>query len=177
MDTHKDYQPLSLSPLPPSLPLSLSLHTHSIEFTVGDQEVKDFRMIERHFFRDKCLKSFDFSFGFCMPTSRNTCEHIYELPELLQSESKSLYSILFKNIMTFKMTLRITICMHHTHNSLILSSSLSLSFFLASLLCLSVSFRGRTYLSSVRDQIRQFLFCEWSTDHAPQSRLCLRYNQ
>ncbi|XP_003385192.1 PREDICTED: protein unc-119 homolog B-like [Amphimedon queenslandica] len=64
----------------------------TIEFTVGDREVKDFRMIERHFFRDKCLKSFDFNFGFCMPTSRNTCEHIYEMPVLLQSEKEELIS-------------------------------------------------------------------------------------
>lgn len=45
-------------------------------------------MIERHFFHDKCLKSFDFNFGFCMPNSRNTCEHIYDIPPLSDSESK-----------------------------------------------------------------------------------------
>lgn len=39
-------------------------------------------MIERHFFRDQLLKTFDFEFGFCIPNSRNTCEHIYELPLL-----------------------------------------------------------------------------------------------
>uniref|UniRef100_H3A6Z2 GMP phosphodiesterase delta subunit domain-containing protein n=1 Tax=Latimeria chalumnae TaxID=7897 RepID=H3A6Z2_LATCH len=53
-----------------------------VEFTVGSKAVKNFRMIERHFFRDTLLKSFDFDFGFCIPNSRNTCEHIYELPEL-----------------------------------------------------------------------------------------------
>jgi len=30
------------------------------------------------------LKTFDFKFGFCIPYSRNTCEHIYEIPELSQ---------------------------------------------------------------------------------------------
>ncbi|XP_064425490.1 protein unc-119 homolog B-like [Latimeria chalumnae] len=54
----------------------------TVEFTVGSKAVKNFRMIERHFFRDTLLKSFDFDFGFCIPNSRNTCEHIYELPEL-----------------------------------------------------------------------------------------------
>lgn len=54
----------------------------SVEFTVGSQPVNKFRMIERHFFRDKLLKSFDFEFGFCIPNSKNTCEHIYEFPTL-----------------------------------------------------------------------------------------------
>lgn len=39
-------------------------------------------MIERHFFRDRLLKTFDFQFGFCIPNSKNTCEHIYEFPTL-----------------------------------------------------------------------------------------------
>lgn len=55
---------------------------YRVEFTVGDRPVSRFRMIERHFFRDQLLKTFDFEFGFCIPNSRNTCEHIYELPPL-----------------------------------------------------------------------------------------------
>ncbi|KAG9342949.1 hypothetical protein JZ751_015165 [Albula glossodonta] len=31
---------------------------------------------------DHLLKTFDFEIGFCIPYSRNTCEHIYTLPEL-----------------------------------------------------------------------------------------------
>ncbi|KAL0267279.1 UNVERIFIED_CONTAM: hypothetical protein PYX00_009595 [Menopon gallinae] len=54
----------------------------TVEFTVGSQPVNRFRMIERHFFRDKLLKAFDFEFGFCIPNSKNTCEHIYEFPTL-----------------------------------------------------------------------------------------------
>ncbi|KAJ8921259.1 hypothetical protein NQ315_013731 [Exocentrus adspersus] len=54
----------------------------TVEFTVGSKPVNRFRMIERHFFRDKLLKTFDFEFGFCIPFSRNTCEHIYEFPTL-----------------------------------------------------------------------------------------------
>ncbi|KAL1502691.1 hypothetical protein ABEB36_007799 [Hypothenemus hampei] len=56
----------------------------TVEFTVGSHPVNRFRMIERHFFRDKLLKTFDFEFGFCIPYSRNTCEHIYEFPSLPQ---------------------------------------------------------------------------------------------
>ncbi|VVC99761.1 unnamed protein product [Leptidea sinapis] len=53
-----------------------------VEFTVGSRPVNHFRMIEKHFFRDTLLKTFDFEFGFCIPFSRNTCEHIYEFPTL-----------------------------------------------------------------------------------------------
>ncbi|TWW77314.1 protein unc-119 homolog A [Takifugu rubripes] len=54
----------------------------TVEFTVGETPINNFRMIERHYFRDQLLKSFDFEFGFCMPSSKNTCEHIYEFPAL-----------------------------------------------------------------------------------------------
>ncbi|KAJ8680873.1 hypothetical protein QAD02_016660 [Eretmocerus hayati] len=54
----------------------------TVEFMVGSRPAKNFRMIERHFFREKLLKTFDFEFGFCIPNSKNTCEHIYEFPSL-----------------------------------------------------------------------------------------------
>ena len=61
-----------------------------IEFVVGDKPVPNFSMIERHFFKDAMIKSFDFTFGFCLPNSRNTIEHIYEMPQLSESQSKPL---------------------------------------------------------------------------------------
>ncbi|KAG1968051.1 protein unc-119 homolog B [Pimephales promelas] len=54
----------------------------TLEFTVGGKTVNKFRLIERHYFRDLLLKTFDFEIGFCIPHSRNTCEHIYCLPDL-----------------------------------------------------------------------------------------------
>ncbi|CAD5218134.1 unnamed protein product [Bursaphelenchus okinawaensis] len=54
----------------------------TMEFIVGDKPVHKFRMIERHYFKEKLLKSFDFEFGFCIPHSKNTCEHIYHIPQL-----------------------------------------------------------------------------------------------
>lgn len=65
----------------------------TVEFTVGDKPVNNFRMIERHYFRDHVLKSFDFDFGFCIPNSRNTCEHIYEFPQL----SEDLVHLMIEN--------------------------------------------------------------------------------
>ncbi|XP_070703491.1 protein unc-119 homolog A [Pempheris klunzingeri] len=54
----------------------------TLEFTVGSKALNRFRLIERHYFRDLLLKTFDFEIGFCIPHSRNTCEHIYCLPDL-----------------------------------------------------------------------------------------------
>ena len=66
----------------------LKLHTvgATVEFVVGENPVSNFRMIERHFFKDRVLKTFDFSFGFCIPHSKNTCEHIYEFPGLTSEQ-------------------------------------------------------------------------------------------
>ncbi|XP_072839498.1 protein unc-119 homolog B [Pogona vitticeps] len=65
----------------------------TVEFTVGDKPVSNFRMIERHYFQDRLLKNFDFDFGFCIPNSRNTCEHIYEFPQL----SEDLIRLMIEN--------------------------------------------------------------------------------
>ena len=53
-----------------------------LQFAVGNNELHQFRMIERHYFRDFLIKSFDFTFGFCIPNSVNTWEAIYDVPEL-----------------------------------------------------------------------------------------------
>ncbi|KAM9392007.1 protein unc-119 homolog B [Pholidichthys leucotaenia] len=65
-------------------PAFLKLRTvgATVEFTVGDRPINSFRMIERHYFQGRLLKNFDFDFGFCIPNSHNTCEHIYEFPQL-----------------------------------------------------------------------------------------------
>uniref|UniRef100_A0A336MVK5 CSON006610 protein n=1 Tax=Culicoides sonorensis TaxID=179676 RepID=A0A336MVK5_CULSO len=56
----------------------------TIEFSVGSKPVQNFRMIEKYFYKDRLLKSFDFEFGYCCSYSKNTCEHIYEFPALPQ---------------------------------------------------------------------------------------------
>jgi len=58
----------------------------TVEFTVGPTPVENFRMVERHYFKGRMLKSFDFTFGFCMPKSKNSCEHIYDFPSLTEEE-------------------------------------------------------------------------------------------
>ncbi|KAK6190848.1 hypothetical protein SNE40_002625 [Patella caerulea] len=62
----------------------------TVEFIVGDKPVTKFRMVEKHYFRERMLKCFDFEFGFCIPHSRNTVEHIYEFPTLSPEEIKDM---------------------------------------------------------------------------------------
>mmetsp|Transcript_34391 Transcript_34391/g.120097 ORF Transcript_34391/g.120097 Transcript_34391/m.120097 type:complete len:151 (+) Transcript_34391:514-966(+) len=62
-------------------------------------------MVERHYFRDQLIKSYDFSFGFCIPGSTNTWEAVYCLPPMdealiddmiahpYQTESDSFYFV------------------------------------------------------------------------------------
>ena len=57
----------------------------SLVFSVGKKEVAGFRMIERHYFRDQLVKSFDFEFAFCIPSSTNTWEVVYDMPPLSES--------------------------------------------------------------------------------------------
>ncbi|GMI41812.1 hypothetical protein TrCOL_g3709 [Triparma columacea] len=62
--------------------LRLPLIGTSLVFKVGDKPLEDFRMIERHYFRNKLVKSYDFTFGFCIPGSTNTWDTVYSLPPL-----------------------------------------------------------------------------------------------
>eukprot|EP01038_Epipyxis_sp_PR26KG_P013752 gene13752-18444_t len=62
--------------------LRLPMIQTSLVFSVGNQPLNGFRMIERHYFKDKLVKSFDFSFGFCIPGSTNTWDAVYNLPPL-----------------------------------------------------------------------------------------------
>lgn len=61
-----------------------------LRFKVGGQPLKNFRMIERHYFADKLVKSFDFNFQFCIPNSTNEWEAIYDMPELSEAEVKEM---------------------------------------------------------------------------------------
>jgi len=62
--------------------LRLPLIQTTLMFAVGSIALNGFRMIERHYFRDRLIKSFDFTFGFCIPGSTNTWDAVYDLPPL-----------------------------------------------------------------------------------------------
>lgn len=60
----------------------------SLTFRVGPKPIPNFRMIERHYFKTQLVKSFDFTFGFCIPNSTNSWEVIYDMPTLNEKLSK-----------------------------------------------------------------------------------------
>ena len=95
-----------------------------VEFTVGDKPLTHFRMIERHFFRDRELKCFDFEFGFCIPNSRNSVEHIYEFPELPADlgESFLLSSCLHPYVNTHQFCLLLTVLLDRLVKEMITSA-------------------------------------------------------
>lgn len=57
-------------------------YLYRLKFKVGPQEIRDFRMIERHYFKDTLLKSYDFQFVFCIPNSENEWASYYKVPPL-----------------------------------------------------------------------------------------------
>jgi protein unc-119 len=54
----------------------------TLTFSIGKKEVKNFKMIERHYFKNQLVQSFEFQFPFCIPNTTNTLEAIYEIPKL-----------------------------------------------------------------------------------------------
>mmetsp|Transcript_56278 Transcript_56278/g.126986 ORF Transcript_56278/g.126986 Transcript_56278/m.126986 type:complete len:184 (+) Transcript_56278:95-646(+) len=57
----------------------------TLEFTIGEHPLHNFRMIERHYFRDALIRSYDFTLPFVIPNTTNTWEVIYSMPELDQA--------------------------------------------------------------------------------------------
>ena len=49
---------------------------------IGEKPVKSIRMIEKHYFKDTCIHTYDFKTGFCMPHTVNSWECIYVLPDI-----------------------------------------------------------------------------------------------
>ena len=47
-------------------------------------------MVERHYFRGKVIRSYEFKFGFVIPGSTNSWEFIYDLPQLSEEDKKNI---------------------------------------------------------------------------------------
>eukprot|EP01083_Nonionella_stella_P106560 307668_1 len=75
----------------PSTLLRSSAITTSLTFTVGPKNVNALRMVERHYFRNELLRSYEFDFGFCIANSTNDWEGTYDVPKL--SNSKKSYTL------------------------------------------------------------------------------------
>jgi GMP-PDE, delta subunit len=61
-----------------------------LRFRIGGQKpLKSFRMIERHYFADTLVHSWDFDMGFCIPGTENTAEFMYDVPKLAKAMGES----------------------------------------------------------------------------------------
>ena len=67
--------------------LSLKTIGLTLKFSNGPKPVKNMLMVERHYFKEKVIRSYEFKFGFVIPNSTNTWEFIYDLPTLSEKES------------------------------------------------------------------------------------------
>ena len=54
----------------------------SLTFSVGSKPVKNFLMIERHYFRNQLIRSYEFNFPFCIPTTTNNWDSVYDVPAI-----------------------------------------------------------------------------------------------
>lgn len=58
----------------------------TLTFSNGPKPINKMEMVERHYFRGRVIRSYDFKFGFVIPGSTNSWEFIYDLPELSDAE-------------------------------------------------------------------------------------------
>ena len=70
--------------------LNLTCIGLTLNFSIGPDPIENLVMVERHYFRGRVIKSYDFTFGFVIPGSTNSWEFIYDLPELSDEEKKEL---------------------------------------------------------------------------------------
>merc|ERR1711935_1281586 len=81
----------------------------TVDFSIGPQPIKDFRMIERHFFRNKMLKSFDLDFAY--PTAKTLWNTSMTFPNWsLRQSSKWLLTLLKRNLIRFILSMAILLC-------------------------------------------------------------------
>ena len=62
----------------------------TLNFGIGPKPIKNMQMVERHYFRGKVIRSYDFEFGFVIPNSNNSWEFIYDLPALSAQEEQEI---------------------------------------------------------------------------------------
>ncbi len=59
-------------------------------FSIGGTAIKNMELVERHYFRGRCIRDFGFKFGFVIPNSTNSWEFIYDMPELSEMEKEEI---------------------------------------------------------------------------------------
>ena len=62
----------------------------TVFFSIGQQPIQNMQMIEKHYFKGKVIREFDFKFGFIIPNSTNSWELIYDFPDLSEEEKEQI---------------------------------------------------------------------------------------
>mmetsp|Transcript_2578 Transcript_2578/g.2364 ORF Transcript_2578/g.2364 Transcript_2578/m.2364 type:complete len:178 (-) Transcript_2578:28-561(-) len=95
LDLERDFEPQTEETrfisynFPPEF-LNLRTVGSLIYFSVGEYPVSNFRMIERHYFKDRLVQNYDFTIDFMIPRTINSREFIYTLPELTEVEKEDI---------------------------------------------------------------------------------------
>ena len=61
-----------------------------LRFSVGPSSFKNLVMIEKHYFKNKLIKTFEFKFDYCIANSVNEWETMYTIPELEDEEKEEM---------------------------------------------------------------------------------------
>ena len=62
----------------------------TLNFGIGAKPINKMQMVERHYFRGRVLRSYEFKFGFIIPSSNNSWEFIYDMPSLTPEEEQEI---------------------------------------------------------------------------------------
>jgi hypothetical protein len=62
----------------------------TLKFSNGEKPIQNMLMVERHYFKGRVLRSYEFKFGFVIPNSQNSWEFIYDLPTLSPEEAEEI---------------------------------------------------------------------------------------
>ena len=62
----------------------------TMRFGIGEREVRDLEVIERHYFRGRCIQDYGFRFGFVIPNSTNEWEFVYDMPSFTEEERQEI---------------------------------------------------------------------------------------
>ena len=62
----------------------------TLQFGIGPEPIQKMQMVERHYFRGRVLRNYEFKFGFIIPNSKNSWEFIYDMPPLSPEEEQEI---------------------------------------------------------------------------------------
>lgn len=93
--------------------LDLNQLGSTLKFSVGEEEVKNFLMIEKHYFKKKLVKSYEFKFDFCIANSTNEWESMYILPDLSDEEKDEMIKAPWETVSDSFYFVGDNLVMHH----------------------------------------------------------------